>query len=65
LDESEDKRTEGAGNEISKAGTSNVSFHNINDGKVQQMSDTFLIKHQNVLLPYIKQTNDERVVQSY
>jgi hypothetical protein len=27
-------------------------FHNANGRKVQQMSDPFLIKYQNVLLPY-------------
>jgi hypothetical protein len=65
LDESQDKRTDGAGNKISRSVTSNVSFHNANGGDVQQTSDPFLVKHQNVLLLYIKQTNQERVVQSY
>ena len=66
LNESQDKRTgDGAGNEISRSGTSHVSFHNRNGGKVQQTSDPFLIKHQNVLLPYIKQNNQERIVQSF
>jgi len=65
LDESQDKRTDGAGKEISRSGTSTVSFHNANGGKVQQKSGPFLIKHQNLLLPYIKQNNQERVVQSY
>ena len=52
------------GNEISRLGKSNISFHNANGGKVQQMSDPFLIKHQNVLLPHIKQNNLERVVKA-
>jgi len=39
-------------------------FHNAKGRKVQQTSDPFLIKHQIVLLPYIKQNNQERVVQS-
>jgi len=65
LDESQDKPTDGAGNEISKSGTSNFSFHNANGGKDQQMSDPFLIKHQNVLLPYMKQNNQERFLQSF
>jgi hypothetical protein len=34
-------------------------------GKAQQTPDQFLSKHQNVLLPYIKQNNQERVVHSY
>jgi hypothetical protein len=54
LDESQDKRTDGAGNEISRLGTSNVSLHNANGRKVQQTSDPFLTKRQNVLLPYTK-----------
>jgi len=65
LEESKNKRTDGAGNKISGSGTSNISFHNTNGGKVQQTSDLFLIKHQNVLLSYIKQTTQDRVVQSY
>jgi hypothetical protein len=32
---------------------------------VVRKSDPFLIKHQNVLLPYIKQNNQERVAESY
>jgi hypothetical protein len=64
LDESQDKRTDGAGNEIPRSGTSNVYFHNVNGGKVQPTSDPFLIKPQNVLLQYIKQHNQVRVVQS-
>jgi len=65
LDESQDKGSGGAGNEISRSGTSKVSFHNTNGGKVQQTSDSFLINHQNILLVYIKQNNKDRVVQSY
>jgi len=65
LDEPQDKRNDGAGNEISRSETSNVSFHNASGWKVQQTSDPFLIKHQNVLLPYVKQNNQERFVQSY
>jgi len=60
LDESQDKLTDGVGKEISKSGTSDLSFQNANGGKVQQTSDPSLIKHQNVLLPYIKQNNQER-----
>jgi hypothetical protein len=44
LDESKDKRTDGAGNEILRSGTSNVSFHNASGRKVQQTSDPFLTK---------------------
>ena len=40
LDEPQDKRSDGAGNEISRSGTSNVSFHNANGWKVQQTSNT-------------------------
>jgi hypothetical protein len=65
LDKSQDKRTDGAGNEISRSETSDVYFNNANSGKVQQKSDAFLIKHQNILLPYIKQNNQEQAVQSY
>jgi len=65
LDESQGTRTDGPGNEISRSGTSNVSFHNANGGKVQQTSDPFLIKHQNFLLAYIKQNYQDRVVQSF
>jgi len=53
LDDSQDKRTDGADNEISRSRTSNFSFHNANGGKVQQTSDPFLIKQQNVLLLYV------------
>jgi hypothetical protein len=60
LDESQDKLTDGDGNEMSRSGTSNFSFHNANGGKVQQTADPFLNKHQNDLLPYIKQNNQER-----
>jgi len=59
LDESQDKGTDGAGNEISRSGTSNVSFHSAIGGKVQQTSDPFLIKHQNVLLSSSNQNNQE------
>ena len=65
LDESQDKNPGGAGNEISRSGTSNLSFHNTSYGKVQQTSYPFLINHQNILLAYIKQNNKDRVVQSY
>jgi len=65
LDESQDKRINGAGDEISRSGTSKVYFHNANGAKVQQTFDPFLNKHQNVLLSHIKQNNQERVVQSY
>jgi hypothetical protein len=51
LDESEDKRTHVARNEILRLGPSNVSFHNAIGRKVQQTSDPFLTKQQNVLLP--------------
>jgi len=64
LDEFQDKHTGGAGNDISRSGTSNVYFHNANAGEVQQASDRFLMKHQKVLLPYIKQNNQERFVQN-
>jgi len=33
LGESQEKRTDGAGNEISRSGTSNVSFHEASGGK--------------------------------
>ena len=55
LDGTQDKRIGGAGNEISRSGTLSVSFHIAIGGKVQQTSDPFLTKHQNVLLPYVKQ----------
>jgi len=56
LDESQDKSTDGAGNEISRSGTSEVSFNNVNGGEVQQTSDPFLIKHQNVSIYQAKQS---------
>jgi hypothetical protein len=66
LNESQDKRAnDGVGNEISRSGTSHFSFHNRDGGKVQQTSNPFLIKYKNILVPYIKQNNQERVVQSY
>ena len=46
MDESQGKRTDGAGNEISRSGTSNVSFHKASGRKFQQTSDPFLTKHQ-------------------
>jgi len=60
LDESQAKPIDGEGNEIARSATSNVSFHSANGGKVQQTSDPFLTKHQNVLLPYITQNKQEQ-----
>jgi len=65
LDKSQDKLIDGAGNKISRSETSDFYFNKANGGNVQQKFDPFLIKQQNILLPYIKQNNQERVVQSY
>jgi len=37
--ESQDKRNDGAGNEISRPGTPNVSFHNASGGKFTSPAD--------------------------
>ena len=44
-EESQDKRTDGAGNEISRPGTSNVSFHNASGGKFLSPSNVRPIPH--------------------
>jgi hypothetical protein len=45
MDESQDKRTDGAGNEISRSGTPNLPFHNASGGKFISPADVrpFLI----------------------
>jgi len=45
MDESRDKRTDGDGNEISRPGTSNVSFHNARGGKFIRSPDVRPIPH--------------------
>jgi hypothetical protein len=45
MDESQDKSTGGAGNEISSPGTSNVSFHNASGGKFISPADVRPIPH--------------------
>jgi len=53
MNKSQDKCADGAGNEISRPGTSNVSFHNAIGGKFTRPADVRPISHQqqNVLLP--------------
>jgi len=43
--ESQDTRTDGAGNEMSRPGTSNVSFHNANGGKFANPADVRTVAH--------------------
>jgi hypothetical protein len=43
--ESQDKRTDGDGNEISRSGTSSISFHNASSGKFVVPADVRLIPH--------------------
>ena len=45
MDESQGKCTDGAGNEISRPGTSNVSFHNASGRKFISLADVRFIPH--------------------
>ena len=45
MDESQDKRTDGAGNKISRPGTSSVSFHNVSGAKFISTADVRPIPH--------------------
>jgi hypothetical protein len=53
MDESHDKRTDGAGNDVSSPETSNVSFYNASGGKFIRPADVQPTAHLtgNVLLP--------------
>jgi hypothetical protein len=66
-DESQDKCTDGAGNEMSKPGTSNVSFHNASCRKFISPAYVRPIPHLTAKCsaPIDQQNNQERVVQSY
>jgi hypothetical protein len=46
MEKSQDKRTDGAGNEISRPGISNVSFYSASDGKFVSSADVRPIPHQ-------------------
>jgi len=45
MDESQDKCTDGVGNEISRPGTRNVSIHNASGGKFTRLSGVRPIPH--------------------
>jgi hypothetical protein len=56
MDESQDKRTDGTGNEISRPGTSNVSLHDASGGKFVSPADVRPIPH---LTPICSATIDK------